>query len=202
MVWKERVSDRTRQWIKALMILTAQGLVRGPDGLELHDLCAYALRQGWQVSTERTRKQLPKRRWHATVSNRQVADEVLSGTHGYGITEDEALAIAVAGMVRQHARLGDSRDDRSAGAAAGIVNARPRRIVVPDLGRSSERDAAHVLDQTGVVVAVVAAPVDSYDRHTLQHAIVARVLAEEWGETILAGVAFGPKWGGNAIGFT
>jgi hypothetical protein len=77
-----------------------------------------------------------------------------------------------------------------------------RRIEVSGLGPASDQDAAYVLDHAGNVIAVVAAPVDDADCQTLQDAVVVQVLVEDFGEVILAGVAFASTWGGNAIGFT
>jgi len=78
----------------------------------------------------------------------------------------------------------------------------PRRIVLSALGPASDIDAARVLDQIGTVVAVVAGPVEVPDFDTFRDAVVAGVLEADFGETVLAGVAFAPQWGGDAVGFT
>lgn len=77
-----------------------------------------------------------------------------------------------------------------------------RRIIMPACGPSGPRDAAWVLDTTGVVLAVVAEPVDVMDGQVLRDAVVAEVLDADFGETVLAGVVFAAHWGGDAIGFT
>lgn len=77
-----------------------------------------------------------------------------------------------------------------------------RRIALAEFGPASDSDAARVLDPAGTVVAVVAEPVASPDADALRDAAIAGVLAADFGDTVLAGVAFAPRWGGDTIGFT
>jgi hypothetical protein len=95
------MTRRRRAWIRALPILANQGLVLDADRVEVGALAAYARCQGWQHSTEPTGQPFPTRRWRATVLMRQASHGYLSGTHGHGATEEEALAIALASMIRR-----------------------------------------------------------------------------------------------------
>ena len=103
------MSARSRWWMRALPVLAAHGLVPGPDGFDVADLAAFAQERGWQSSTERTGHQGRGRRWRATILTRFAPapgrNVALSGTHGHGDTEDEALAIALAAKIRQDERL-------------------------------------------------------------------------------------------------
>ena len=76
------------------------------------------------------------------------------------------------------------------------------RIELPAFGATSDRDAARVLDQRGDAVAVVAEPATPPDRETLRDAAVLAVLEHDFGDLVLAGMAFTPAWGGDAVGFT
>lgn len=76
------------------------------------------------------------------------------------------------------------------------------RLVLPELGPPGDDIAARVFDQAGTVVAVVAEPAAPADAEALRDAIIAHVLDEDFGDTVLAGVAFAPRWGGDAVGFT
>ena len=78
----------------------------------------------------------------------------------------------------------------------------PRRIVLPGLGAASDRDAARVLSQSGDVIAVLAEPASPPDAGTLRDAAIRVALEEDFGDVVLAGVAFAPAWGGDAVGFT
>ena len=78
----------------------------------------------------------------------------------------------------------------------------PRRLVLPRWGPPGDGDAARVLDRAGTVVAVVAEPAAPADTAALRGAVVDAVLGEDFGDAVLAGVAFGPRWGGGAVGFT
>ena len=78
----------------------------------------------------------------------------------------------------------------------------PRRIELPELGISGDRDAARVLAQNGDVVAVVVEPASRTDRETLREAAIRAALEEDLGKVVLAGIAFAPLWGGDAVGFT
>jgi hypothetical protein len=77
-----------------------------------------------------------------------------------------------------------------------------RWIVLPERGPASPLAAATVLDRAGNVLAVVAEPAQPPEVAALRDEVIARVLDEDFGETILAGVAFAPRWGGDAVGFT
>jgi hypothetical protein len=91
---------------EAVLILAEQGLHPIDDGFTSSHLAAYAAHQGWTVSIEQTSSPLPRRRWRASVTARLLPHGYLMGTLGSGATEEEALVIAVAGMVRQRARGG------------------------------------------------------------------------------------------------
>jgi hypothetical protein len=77
-----------------------------------------------------------------------------------------------------------------------------RRLVLVDSGPPSDRDAARVLDRVGGVVATVAEPTAPGDVGGLRDAVIAAVLDEDFGDVVLAGVAFAPRWGGDAVAFT
>lgn len=64
------------------------------------------------------------------------------------------------------------------------------------------RIAARVLAPDGSVLATVPLSADVADVQAARDAIVEAVLAEDWGDAIVAGVAFGPDLGGGAVGFT
>ena len=78
----------------------------------------------------------------------------------------------------------------------------PRRIVLPEFGAEADRDAARVLGQNGDVVAVIAEPALPPEAETLRDAVIRAALEEDLGDVVLAGVAFAPEWGGDAVGFT
>ena len=102
------MNTRNRLWTRALPVLAAHGLVPGADGFNVQDLAAFAQHRGWQTSTVRTGHLGRGLRWRATITGRPVAttpEVTFSGTYGHGSTEDEALAIAVAGMIRRDERL-------------------------------------------------------------------------------------------------
>jgi hypothetical protein len=107
-LWRGLVTAHSRWWTRVLPVLAAHRLVPGPDGFAVQDLEAFAQHRGGQSSTEQTGHLGRGRRWRATVSVRYTAATAfgvgLSGTHGYGSTEDETLAIAVAGRIRHSAR--------------------------------------------------------------------------------------------------
>ena len=77
-----------------------------------------------------------------------------------------------------------------------------RRLVLPNWGPPSDHDAARVLDQAGSVVATVAEPAAPAGAEEFRDAVVTAVLDEDFGDVVLAGVAFAPRWGGDAVGFT
>src|SRR4051812_22093221 len=90
---------------EAVLVLATQRLVPGQEGFTSSQLATYAERQGWSVSTEQTSTQSPRRRWRATVTARLLPRGYITGTQGSGATEEEALAVAVAGMVRHDTRF-------------------------------------------------------------------------------------------------
>ena len=98
--------QKTSTFLSALAILEAHGLIPGPDGFDLHELTALATQCCWHVFTERTTYHTPNRRWRATVSQRSTfagtVGGIHRGAHGAGATEADALAIALASMIRQH----------------------------------------------------------------------------------------------------
>jgi len=77
-----------------------------------------------------------------------------------------------------------------------------RRLSLSEFGPSGDLTAATVLDSTGSIVATIAQPIALPHLAVLRDAVVDAVFGEDFGETILAGVAFAPLWGGDAIGFT
>ena len=77
-----------------------------------------------------------------------------------------------------------------------------RRLVLDGWGDSGDADAARVLDAAGAVVATGAEPAGWTDRDALREAIVSTVLDADFGDAVLAGVAFAPRLGGDAVGFT
>ena len=78
----------------------------------------------------------------------------------------------------------------------------PRRIALPELGAAGDRDAACVLGQSGELLAAIAEPKSPPDAETLRDAVIRAVLDEDFGDVVLAGVAFSARWGGDAVGFT
>ena len=78
----------------------------------------------------------------------------------------------------------------------------PRRIVLPELGAASDRNAADVLGTHGDIVAVIAEPAAPPAAEVLRDAVIRAALDELFGDVVLAGVAFAPAWGGDAVGFT
>ncbi len=97
---------RALTYAEAVAVLVTHRVVADQNGCTVSHLATYAARQGWRVTTEQTTNPLVHRRWRATVTARHISDGYISGTQGYGATEEEALAIAVAGMARQQARRG------------------------------------------------------------------------------------------------
>ena len=77
-----------------------------------------------------------------------------------------------------------------------------RRIVLPAFGAFGDRDAATVLDSQGAIVATIAEPITLPDAELLRDAVIDAAWAEDFGDVVLAGVAFAPHWGGDAVGFT
>jgi hypothetical protein len=90
---------------EALPILAAHGLTPGADGFAAADLVAFLEGRGWTVSAERTDLAAPSRRWRATVFARRPqgggGHVLLSGVTRHGATEGEALAMALASLLRR-----------------------------------------------------------------------------------------------------
>jgi hypothetical protein len=99
---------KVSRYATALPVLAAHGVAPGPDGLDPADLAAAAEARGWRVSTEPAAGAgSPQRRWRATVmgpASTGPAGVFAAGTHAYGATETEALAVALASMLRRGAR--------------------------------------------------------------------------------------------------
>jgi hypothetical protein len=80
-------------------------LAPGQEGFDVVDLLDLAAYRGWQASVERAGAVAGSRRWRATVLTvRPQSDAfqtVLSGTVSHGATEGEALAVALASMLRR-----------------------------------------------------------------------------------------------------
>ena len=89
----------------ALPVLAAHGLIPGPDGFAPEDLVAFAEQRAWGTSAEPTGRRARNRRWRATVfSRREGSSRVhapLGGATRYGATEAEALAVALASLLRR-----------------------------------------------------------------------------------------------------
>ena len=88
------------------------------------------------------------------------------------------------------------------GLRALVMAETPRRIELPEFGAAGDRDAASVLGQSGEVLAVIAEPESPPDADTLRDAVIRAALDEDFGDVVLAGVAFSPRWGEDAVGFT
>lgn len=78
----------------------------------------------------------------------------------------------------------------------------PRRVVLECLGEPGDRDAARVITSDGNTLAVIAEPAASPARDALRDEAIRAALEEDFGEVILAGVAFAREWGGDAVAFT
>jgi hypothetical protein len=94
------------RYATAVPVLASHGLAPGPDGFHPADLFAAVNDRGWIAHTERGTSSGITRRWRASILNhRQTVDYPVSilvgGTHGHGATEAEALAVALAGMLRR-----------------------------------------------------------------------------------------------------
>ncbi len=77
-----------------------------------------------------------------------------------------------------------------------------RRLVLTGIGSPGQDDAAHILDASGVVIATIAEPDPPPASATLRDAALGAALGADFGEVVLAGVVFAPRWGGDAVGFT
>jgi hypothetical protein len=76
------------------------------------------------------------------------------------------------------------------------------RLVLPGHENASDRVAARVLDLRGEVVALVYDPLAHGDAAAFRDAVLDAVRQQDFGEIVLAGVAFEDQWGGDAVGFT
>jgi hypothetical protein len=93
-----------RLYAAALPVLAAHGLVPGPDGFDPVDLAAFAEARGWWVLAEPTARPTLIRRWRASVlrpSSTGTAGALVAGTVAHGATEAEAVAVALASMLRR-----------------------------------------------------------------------------------------------------
>ena len=90
---------------EAAAILAAHGLVPGPGGFAAADLVAFAVGRGWAARAERTAARGPTRRWRATVAVSLAGATpprvLLGGATRSGATEAEALALALATVLRR-----------------------------------------------------------------------------------------------------
>jgi hypothetical protein len=90
----------------ALPVLSAHGLEPGTAGFDVGDLYAVAGDRGWVANVERGTATGSRRRWRASViAHRRETNRPLpvlvGGTTGHGPTEAQALAVALAGMLRR-----------------------------------------------------------------------------------------------------
>jgi hypothetical protein len=99
------VGGRVLRYADALPVLAAHGLVPGPAGFAAADLIAAAAARGWAARTERVAAR-GTLRWRATVFGatryRRHSGPMLTGATRRGATEAEALAVALAGLLRRH----------------------------------------------------------------------------------------------------
>ncbi len=89
----------------AVPVLAIHGLTQGPDGFDATELAAFSREQGWTACAEPTGRSLGQRQWRASVflsgAPNGRGGGLVSGTTGHGATEAEALAVAVASMIRR-----------------------------------------------------------------------------------------------------
>jgi hypothetical protein len=89
----------------ALPVLAAHGLAPGAGGFDPADLVAFAAARGWTASAERLPRPPRTLAWRATVFASVPpaggAGATVCGVYGSGATEAEALAIALASMLRR-----------------------------------------------------------------------------------------------------
>jgi hypothetical protein len=89
----------------ALPVLAAHGLAPGAGGFDPDALVACAAARGWTASAERVPGARGTLSWRATVFASAPpaggAAATVSGVYGSGATEAEALAIALASMLRR-----------------------------------------------------------------------------------------------------
>jgi hypothetical protein len=99
------VVSATTRYAAALPVLAAHGLVPGPAGFDPGDLVACAAARGWTATAEHLPRRPGTLAWRATVFARDprvVASGVtVSGAYGSGATEAEALAVALASLLRR-----------------------------------------------------------------------------------------------------
>jgi hypothetical protein len=89
----------------ALPVLAAHGLAPGARGFDPAALVAFAAARGWTATAERLPRPPRTLAWRATVFVHAPlagrAEAIVSGVFGSGATEAEALAIALASMLRR-----------------------------------------------------------------------------------------------------
>jgi hypothetical protein len=89
----------------ALPVLAAHGLVPGPGGFDPGALVAFAAARGWTATAERRPRPRGTLAWRATAFASAPpaggAAATVLGVYGSGATEAEALAIALASMLRR-----------------------------------------------------------------------------------------------------
>jgi hypothetical protein len=85
---------------EAVAILAASGIVADDQGFKMLDLVHAAECRGWRVTTEHTATAHRRRRWRVALSCSLPPRGYLVGAQGYGTTEEEALVIALASMIR------------------------------------------------------------------------------------------------------
>jgi hypothetical protein len=95
-----------QRYAAALPVLEHHGLVPGPGGFDPADLYAVAGHRGWLAYAEPGTGTGPSRRWRASVMAHRGETSspvavLVGGTIGHGQTEAEALAVALAGMLRR-----------------------------------------------------------------------------------------------------
>jgi len=77
-----------------------------------------------------------------------------------------------------------------------------RRLAIPGWEDTSRGGVARVLDHAGGVVAVVSGPARIASVEALRDDVLTAVLGADFGDVVLAGVAFEADLGGDAVGFT
>jgi hypothetical protein len=89
----------------ALPVLALRGLAPGAGGFDPAALVAFAAGRGWTATAERFPRTRGTLAWRATVFASVPpaggAAAIVSGVFGSGTTEAEALAVALASMLRR-----------------------------------------------------------------------------------------------------
>jgi len=92
-----------RTYAEAVEELAKHDLIPDHNGFTLSHLMSYAAEQGWSVTTEQTSAKAVGRRWRASVTTHLPPNGYIIGAQGSGATEEEALAVAMAGILRRTA---------------------------------------------------------------------------------------------------